>query len=66
MDTWDELKAALKKETDNNRGAMTELAEHLGQTIQYVNVYLTTEKNPNYTLAMKMRNWLDERQKKKD
>lgn len=65
MDTWDEVKEAIKKEIADNRGAMTDLANYLGKTRQHVNSYINAGKTPNYDQAMEMRKWLEKRLKER-
>ena len=64
MDNWDELQTALRKEVEGKYGATADLARYLERSRQQVHEWINAEVQPSYTVGMKMRKWLDERQKK--
>ena len=60
MEFWESLRTSLNDYCDNNRGAMTDLAEHLDVHYQSVQRWLTGTHVPSYEIGKKMEAWLKE------
>ena len=61
MGNWDKLREELDAYCKENRGALTELANHLDAHYQSVQKWLAGDVMPSYEIGAKMKEWLEGR-----